>query len=92
MGNDLTINNAYFFDAQTAKERSVRIQSGALQDELKSIYTEIQKAINAGDRSISKEDWLISTQAEDFLKNKGFGIKHFYGDQRDSFNETTITW
>lgn len=30
MGNDLTINNVYFFDAQTAKERSVRIQSGAL--------------------------------------------------------------
>lgn len=92
MGNDLTINNAYFFDAQTAKERSVRIQSGALQDELKSIYTEIQKAINVGDRSISKEGWFISTQAEDFLKNKGFNVEHFYGDQRDPFNETTISW
>ena len=92
MDNDLTIDSNDFFDAQTAKERSVRIQSGALKDELKSIYMEINKAINAGDRSISKSDWFISKQAEDFLKSKGFEIKHFYGDQRDPYNETTITW
>lgn len=92
MINDLTINNKDFFDAQIAKERSIRIQSGALEDELKSIYMEINKAINAGDRSITKNDWFISEQAGDFLKNKGFEIKHFYGDQRDPYNETTIAW
>ena len=86
------IDTKNFFDAQTAKERSIHIQSGALQEELDYIYKEINKSINSGKRSYSFYDKYISKQAEDFLKEKGFKIEHFYGDQRDPCNETTINW
>ena len=88
---DLNINKN-FFDAQTAKQRSIHIQSGALQDELNFIYAEINKSINKGNCECNFTDKNFSKQAEDFLKEKGFTINHFYGDQRDPCNETTISW
>lgn len=81
-----------FFDANTAKERSVNIQSGMLQNELEYIYKKINNSINKGERECTFSDENFSSQAEDFLKDKGFKVSHFYGDQRDPCNETTISW
>ena len=90
--HELNINMDNFFDAQTAKERSIHVQSGALQDELTSIYKYINNAINNGKFSCDFEDKFFTEQALDFLKKQGYKIEYFYGDQRDPCNITTIKW
>lgn len=81
-----------FFDAQTAKEWSIHVQSGQLKNELEYIYKEINNSINKGERECTFSNKNFSSQAENFLKDKGFKVSHFYGDQRDPANDTTISW
>lgn len=85
-------NKMNFFDAETAKERSIHVQSGMLQNELEFIYEKINESINKGLRECNFYDKNFSKQAEEYLTDKGFDVKHFYGDQRDPCNETTISW
>ncbi len=84
--------NKNFFTATEAKERSIAISSGKLEEELEHIYEEINKAINLGKTEVTFYDKTISSQAKEFLLNKGFKVSWFGGDQRDPANDTTIFW
>ena len=84
--------NKNFFTATEAKERSVAISSGKLEEELEHIYEEINKAISLGKTEVILYNTSISAQAQDFLFNKGFKVSWFGGDPRDPYNDTTISW
>ena len=84
--------NKNFFTATEAKERSIAISSGKLEEELEHIYEKINDAINHGKTEVTLYDKTISLQAKEFLLNKGFKVSWFGGDQRDPCNDTTISW
>jgi hypothetical protein len=84
--------NKNFFTATEAKERSIAISSGRLEEELEHIYEKINEAINLGKTEVTLYDQTVSSQAKEFLLNKGFKVSWFGGDQRDPCNDTTISW
>lgn len=84
--------NKNFFTATEAKERSIAISSGKLEEELEHIYEDINKAINLGKTEVTLYNHTVSAQAQEFLLNKGFKVSWFGGDQRDPCNDTTISW
>lgn len=84
--------NKNFFTATEARERTIAIISGRLEEELEHIYEKINEAISLGKNEVILYNTSISAQAQDFLFNKGFKVSWFGGDQRDPCNDTTISW
>ena len=84
--------NKNFFTAKEAKERSTAISSGRLEQELEHIYEKINEAIGFGKTEVIFYNKSISSQAKEFLLNKGFKVSWFGGNQLDPCNDTTISW
>ena len=85
-------NEDKYFSAEDARKISNEISTVQMHQELDLIYNKINYARFSGKRSITVSNKTLFESTEDFLKNKGFKITHFYGDQRDPANDTTIYW
>ena len=83
-----------YFTAENAHELTQLYRNSKIERELDSIYEKIKLAIHNGEYSITSDYYgkTISPDVLQELKNKGFKIKEFYGDQRDPCYDVTISW
>lgn len=81
-----------YFTAQEAREVSEEVSSQIMKDELNWVYEKINNARFNGDTSVTfcNKDLMKSTK--EFLKNKGFTVGRFLGNQWDPANDTIISW
>ena len=86
------IEEQKYFTAQEAREVSNEIVSNKMNDELDWIYDLINEARFKGKYEITFSNKSLMKSTKEFLKTKGFKISHFYGDQRDPADDTTISW
>ena len=81
-----------YFTAQEARAVSKEVSSQMMNNELNWVYEKINNARFSGDTSVTFYNKDLMKSTKEFLKNKGFDISHFYGDQRDPANDITISW
>ena len=81
-----------YFTAKEAREVSDEINSENMKHELDWIYNLINEARFKGKHEVTFSNKSLMKSVSEFLKAKGFEISHFYGDQRDPANDTTISW
>ncbi len=86
------MDNEKYFTAEEARKVSDNILSDTIKKELDYIYNKIDIARNNGQRSISFFDESFCERTKEFLKEKGFNVNQYYGDQRDPYLEITISW
>lgn len=81
-----------YFTADDARKVSEEISTGRMHQELDWIYEKINEARFNGKRSITFSNKTLFESTKEFLKTKGFEIKHFCGCQWDPVDDTTISW
>ena len=81
-----------YFTAEEARKVSKEISNGNMHKELDWIYGLINNARFKGEYKITFSNKTLYNSTEEFLKSKGFKINHFYGDQREPADDTTISW
>lgn len=81
-----------YFSAEDARRVSDEVRKNKTNEQLDWIYKLINDARFNGKRSITFSNKTLYESTTEFLKNKGFKITHFYGDQRDPADDTTISW
>jgi len=83
-----------YFTAENAHELTQLYRNSKIERELDSIYEKIKLAIHNGDYFVTLDYYgkVMSPGVIQALKEKGFIIKEFYGDQRDPFHDITISW
>ena len=86
------MNNEKYFTAEEARKVSDIILSDAIKKELDYIYKKIDIARHNGKRSISLFNESFCERTKEFLKEKGFNVNQYYGDQRDPYLEIIISW
>jgi hypothetical protein len=81
-----------YFSANEAREVSNEIANHLMNEELDWIYGLINKARFDGKYEVTFSNKTLRKSTKEFLTSKGFKISHFYGDQRDPADDTTISW
>ena len=81
-----------YFSAEDARKVSDEVIKGKVESELDWIYKLINEARFEGKRAITFSNKSIFGSTKEFLESKGFKVTHFYGDQRDPADDTTISW
>ena len=81
-----------YFSAEDARKVSAEVSNQLRNRELDEIYKKIDSARFNGKTSVTFVNKKFMDDTVNFLKNKGFKVTHWYGDQRDPANDTTISW
>ena len=81
-----------YFSAKDARRVSEEVSKNKTNEQLDWIYKLINDARFEGKRSITFSNKKLFESTKDFLEGKGFKVTHFYGDQRDPADDTTISW
>ena len=81
-----------YFSAEDARRVSEEISKNKTNEQLDWIYKLINDARFDGKRSVTFSNKKLFESTKNFLEGKGFKVTHFYGDQRDPADDTTISW
>ena len=81
-----------YVSAKEAKEMTISVVNGIMEEELKTIYDDIFEAIREGKSSITYNNASFCKSTLNYLKNKGYKVDHFTGCQWDPANDTIISW
>lgn len=81
-----------YFTAEDARRVSEEVAKNKTSEQLDWIYKLINNARFDGKRSVTFSNKTLLVSTKEFLERKGFKVTHFYGDQRDPADDTTISW
>ena len=86
------VSNKTNVDKDLIIKLAQKLSNGNMKDELNCVYNLINDAMLNGKHAVMFSNKTLMKSTYEFLKSKGFNIDHFYGDQRDPADDTTISW